>query len=230
MYSEDVCVLTETDDIIRRWVDKAAQDDLIQRRKSLRYPFFRAAFITQEDQQMQAWCRDISPRGIGLLHTEPLQHGVTTVSVCMQNKPVEAVVDLVWNERSEGDWWLSGGRFRTSSADYASLFLSTVSDEIDRRRHQRYPFFRPLILSKGVGGNGPIWEHQTFTLDISSSGLSLLADQPFEPGEYRLCTTGHDGKHKIRVQVIASRKLLNGSYRIAVVFKRLEITSLHMDG
>ena len=66
MFSNAVGVANRPEELIEQWIAEAAQNDVAQRRRSLRYPLFRAARIVQGSQEIAGHCREISPRGIGL--------------------------------------------------------------------------------------------------------------------------------------------------------------------
>ena len=62
---------THADLVVQDWVGRARDLDVTQRRMQRRFPFFRVALIMDEtDQPINAFTRDISPDGIGLLHGE----------------------------------------------------------------------------------------------------------------------------------------------------------------
>ena len=226
MYTGQTCVPTQTDEVIGQWVRRAARDDITQRRENSRYPFFRAASIIQHGRELRAFCRDISPRGIGLLHDKPLDLGEATACVWLGDTLLDVELDVKWCKTAEGGWWLSGGRLsKVSSFQYASLMLSTIGREVERRFHRRYPFFRPFTVTEEA--NGQRAEHAAFSLDISHGGLSLLAPEAFGSRVVRLETApGQDSPSEIRGRVASCRELQNQSFIIGIEFVSLQIMEL----
>jgi hypothetical protein len=84
----------DTAEIVAQWLKSAARDDQTHRRRATRFPFLRAATISRGGLEIKAMCRDISPRGIGLLHSERIRIREATVSVWLQKRVVDIDVDI----------------------------------------------------------------------------------------------------------------------------------------
>ncbi len=86
-----------------------------ERRASDRQPFFWPVSIATNaggERTVSAYTRDISPLGIGLLHTMPLERGEVIVTFSGHAaEPVSFRTDIQWCEASGEGWYLSGGRF-----------------------------------------------------------------------------------------------------------------------
>jgi hypothetical protein len=84
-------------------------------RVSQRHPFFRPVTITiggNGGTKFPAFSRDISPAGIGLLHSMPLDPGRLTLSIpWTAGHPLDVRTDLRWCAPAAEGWYLSGGRF-----------------------------------------------------------------------------------------------------------------------
>jgi hypothetical protein len=84
-------------------------------RVSQRYPFFRPVTITIGGcggKKVSAFSRDISPSGIGLLHSMPLDTDRLRLSIpWTEGHPLEIRTDIRWCAPAGEGWYLSGGRF-----------------------------------------------------------------------------------------------------------------------
>lgn len=93
---------------------QAEADD---RRSVPREPFFRPVTVALiaggESQQFSCFSRDISPRGIGLLHDRPLQNGIEVV-LTIQSENLGSIrvrSQIMWCAPCGEGWYLSGARF-----------------------------------------------------------------------------------------------------------------------
>jgi len=89
-------------------------------RYSLRIPFymrpadFDGTHVTlREDQPvMLAMSEDLSLRGVGFSHQEPLDSDYAIVQFdSLDGNAITLLLDVRWNNRKSGHWYLSGGRF-----------------------------------------------------------------------------------------------------------------------
>ena len=200
MLLEGSYTIVQPDEIVKNWVHLAAHDHAHKRRVDSRYPFIRAATVTQGAQQQQdAICRDISLRGIGVLHRHPVQIGEpTTIEILVNTERVSTEVQVLWSKEAGRGWWLTGGHFERSSLGYASTLCSTIKTEVERRRHNRYPFFQPLCLFDPASSSEEA-KYRVFSIDISLGGLSLLSDTPISEQQVliRISQTNNYIKAKI---------------------------------
>ncbi|MFC1757583.1 PilZ domain-containing protein [Planctomycetota bacterium] len=69
--------------------------------------------IQQATQQSVAYVRDLSRKGIGLIHNNPIETGLAAIDVYPghDNVPVRTHVHLTWCIRSIDDGYRSGGHF-----------------------------------------------------------------------------------------------------------------------
>lgn len=221
MFSNAFGVDTGTEELIEQWITKAKQNDIAQLRRSLRYPLFRAARIVQGSLEIAAHCRDVSPRGIGLLHSQPVEKGKATVELCLPERDVKLALDVRWINQFADGWWISGGRFKTSSIYYAYLLMSTIKGAMERRQHKRYPFFRQFTLHAS-DSDEELTEHSVCCLDISLGGMSVLSDAYIEVDELRLRTGHADGFVDLRGYVVSFREFSNGLAIYGIAFKPLK--------
>ena len=156
------------------------------RRLRRRHPFFRAATIVDDRdaaRELPAFCRDISRGGVGLLHSQPIDVGRTlTVKLPIMGRQFELRVELTWCTPFRGDWCCSGGSYCGVSVPTSVALLSAViKDELQRRKQERYPFFRPVTICKGPQGY-----EAAFARDISRRGIGLVHSQPIPLGRVLL--------------------------------------------
>lgn len=217
-----------TAEIVEQWVKCAAHDERTQRRKDSWHSFLRAATISRGGLEIQAMCRDISPRGIGLLHSERIRNGEATVSVWMQKRVLNMDVDITW-EKSVGEgWWASGGRLNVSSFEHANLSISTMRAKFERRFHKRYPFFHSFSVyacsDRKDDSFDLDWQQEAFralSLDVSRSGVTLMCEDPLEPQKqivYLRRNASNDDVKLIRGRIVSRRELANGFFAIFTEF------------
>lgn len=213
------CAAPVTDLVVRHWVLSASEEDYSQRRTNLRYPFLRAARMTRNNRTLRALTRDISPRGIGLLHRERVDEGPLSVSVVLGKRVIDLRATICWTSReAKGGWWSSGGRLsRVSSLKYSSLILSTFKQEVERRYHRRYPFFQSVTIVDATGGR---LLDDGYSVDISESGMGILVSRPFTSRQsVHLRTASQIGSQiDIASRVVSCRELVTGWYVVGVKF------------
>ena len=94
---------------------QARADDQMDRRGAARYPFFRPATLHSEATDLgphQAFTRELSKTGVGLLHNVPLEPGPLTVTIHFApGKSCTFPTEILWRRPCGGGWYLSGGKF-----------------------------------------------------------------------------------------------------------------------
>jgi hypothetical protein len=105
-------------DAVSQLIREAVLEAEVDRRIRQRYPFFRPAKIALDDAQpisRSAFCRDISPTGVGLLHDFPLENREVVVAVTTDaGRSVSLRIDIMWCKPCGEGWYMSGGRFVAS--------------------------------------------------------------------------------------------------------------------
>ncbi|HUS38175.1 MAG TPA: PilZ domain-containing protein [Pirellulales bacterium] len=97
--------------IVREIMDEI--EPAVERRAAVRKPFLCATTIGVGDGGLlrkPAYIRDISEKGIGLVHTTPVNLGEITVDLPLGDQTVQMRVHIRWGGRT-GDWYRSGGEF-----------------------------------------------------------------------------------------------------------------------
>lgn len=94
---------------------QARADDQMDRRGAARYPFFRPATLHSEATDLgphQAFTRELSKTGVGLLHNVPLEPGPLAVTIHFApGKSCTFPTEILWLRPCGGGWHLSGGKF-----------------------------------------------------------------------------------------------------------------------
>lgn len=96
---------------------EASQNRTDERRTAVREPFFRPVTleltVAGKPQERSCFSRDISPKGIGLLHNFSLEQGENVVltihSDCLGRIRVRS--EIMWCTPAGEGWYLSGARF-----------------------------------------------------------------------------------------------------------------------
>jgi hypothetical protein len=98
------------------------------------------------------------------------------------------------------------------------LLIEQAKDQaaLDKRTEQRYPFFQPVTLRRGLQSLS------AFSRDISESGMGLLHDMPIG-GEYTVVVHDPDGcAYDITGVVMWCRPCGQGWYLSGVRFSRVQ--------
>ena len=62
--------------------------------------------------ELSAFARDISPLGIGLVHTQPIESGEVVVTLDLPSGgTVKLRTEIIWCKSFGDGWYASGGRF-----------------------------------------------------------------------------------------------------------------------
>jgi hypothetical protein len=100
----------------RRIRDAHLQND-VDRRKEERHPMLVPVLAQPMDQQYRAIgepftlvTQDISEKGIGLVHTEPLTDNLLAIHMSLADEDVNVVVRLLWS-KALGPFYCFGGEF-----------------------------------------------------------------------------------------------------------------------
>lgn len=82
-------------------------------RETVRYSFFRPVTIHVGTTSFSAFSREVSERGIGLLHSAELQPGDVEITIpTEQGYSVRIRTNLLWCHACGEGWYISGGEFR----------------------------------------------------------------------------------------------------------------------
>jgi len=169
--------LFTTHDVIDELLAQAAGQSQEQRGRR-RFPYFRPLRIDDAGAATAlAFSRDVSLGGMGILHREPLESTSLSLTVPTSAKGTIPVrLQIAWSELCHDGWYASGGTYSGSSTmQIAKLLVASASDEVKRRVHEAFPFFRPVSL---LCEDGRILEGSVFSRDISATGIGLFHRQP----------------------------------------------------
>lgn len=215
---------TVCDELIENWVQTARAVDLSQRRQQKRVPFFRAAqMVDQSGKQVAAFSRDISPDGIGLLHHCELAKGEQiAVTVYLDNREIDLIVQTEWCHPVNRDWFLSGGSFVGLTVKQGALLLmESIRTEFNRRWRQRYPMFRAIDI--GVKDS----ELRGFSLDVSLAGMGILVREPIRSDTVFIRVQDENSQRfTLRARTVWCDEREHGWHVAGCEFKPLEITEL----
>jgi hypothetical protein len=94
---------------------EARSYEKVERRAETRHPFFRPVSIqlaADPRRLVSAFAREISPGGIGLLHSLHIEPGEATLSISRPDgQPLCVRAEILWCRPCGEGWYLSGGRF-----------------------------------------------------------------------------------------------------------------------
>ena len=197
MITQSEPIQTRAELLVEQWVRQAHSVDMQQRRQHRRYPFFRTVDINGGDGvQFEAFSRDISPSGIGLLHHEPVTPGEELMlTIRLHRRAVEVPARFAWCRPCAPGWHVSGATFCDLGLSKGTpLLIETIGHELERRWRQRFPIFRKI----GVSAPGLSMKEEerlhTFTLDVSLTGMAILARNPIPIGPIVIQTEDADGE------------------------------------
>jgi len=173
-----------THEAVERCLQEAAVEAASDRRLLQRVPFFRPVTLTEhggDGTTAQAFSRDISPGGIGLLHRMPLASDRVTLEIPFtRRRQLTVTTQVRWCAPAGAGFYFSGGEFAPLSVrQNASLLSTLVKAELNQRLQDRYPFFRPVAINVKGHGNTEV---SAFSRDICAGGIGLLHNMPLETG------------------------------------------------
>lgn len=92
---------------------EARANDQRDDRWGIRYPFFRAVSIVgPHGEQYDAFSRDISASGIGLLHNMEIPPGIVDIRITsVRSYALHVQTRIFWCQACGEGWYISGGRF-----------------------------------------------------------------------------------------------------------------------
>lgn len=85
-----------------------------ERRRELRVPFVRPVRIESAHGDLlcnDAFTRDITPMGIGLLHKHPVDAETLAIAVDLTDGEVRVRAEIAWTSPLRNGWFVSGARF-----------------------------------------------------------------------------------------------------------------------
>ena len=92
-----------------------ARESNAERRSHGRTPLFKPVILRMgEDFSVRhaAFTRDISPTGVGLLHSFPIEPAEVMLTTQLHNREtIELIVDVTWCMSCGEGWYISGGAF-----------------------------------------------------------------------------------------------------------------------
>jgi len=99
-------------DRIHLWLTRRLQS--LRRRASHRYPFYRPVMICyglRDTEPTEAFARDISTGGMGLIHELPIGSDVAFVTVGDEDRMLEFRMKNAWTRRCDSGLFISGWSF-----------------------------------------------------------------------------------------------------------------------
>lgn len=84
-----------------------------------------------------AMTRDISSRGIGLVHTGPIEHEILALRMWLAGKEVDRVAAVVWC-RALGPFYYAGANFVSKFGESPELVIPELSTPTSSCRSSRY--------------------------------------------------------------------------------------------
>ncbi len=109
---------------VERQVRNARTYAGVERRSDKRYMMAIPVLVQPVDEQSNAVgvpfaavTRDISPRGIGLAHTEPIVHGLLALRMTLAGEEVNLVAEVQWC-RALGPFYYVGAKFVSKLEDF----------------------------------------------------------------------------------------------------------------
>lgn len=194
---------------------KEAMATASEQRRNRRFPLFRSALIEVHNRnhrdQVRGYIRDISPIGLGLLHSKPVELGPATLTAQdADGGTVSVRMQIAWCTSWTGDWYLSGGKVNESSDKRAMrLLLSTADREATRRLANRHSYFRPALIRHNRG-RSTSWG---FTRDISNRGIGLIHEVPLETERALVTVSAVSGQPiELRIDVKWCKRCADGWY------------------
>lgn len=110
---ESIIEHRQTERTIQRLLIEPIPEPLPGRRHEARRTFCRPVSLILDDGKMvvTGFSRDISPSGIGLMHSFALESGEIVVQIpSTEGEPAFFRVEVLWCKRLAADWYMSGGR------------------------------------------------------------------------------------------------------------------------
>jgi hypothetical protein len=87
----------------------------LERRGEIRVPFLRGVTIATADtpsEGLAALCRDLSPMGIGLVHSVPLEPQDALITIQLENgESLRLWARIKWCQGIGSQWYVSGAQF-----------------------------------------------------------------------------------------------------------------------
>ncbi len=225
-------VLQNPNDAVNRGIDRcvqrAAMEETANRRYHGRHPFFAPVTVAgpESNALQNAFSRDLSLSGIGLLHRFPVELGMHTVTLTIgDDRSVRLQTEILWCQPVADEWYFSGGRFmQISTEDMARLLLGRVLADLDRRNKNRVSFLRRIqLVSAQMQGTNL----QVFSRDISPTGLGLFHSQPLTTGPVTVeIPIPHDVPLNVGGTIHWCRPSGVGWYLSGMSFRRLNLGRL----
>jgi hypothetical protein len=90
-----------------------AQNEFRDRRSDVRFAFFRPVTVETDDgMKIEAFSREISASGIGLVHGQEMPKGEVEVHIFPeQGYAIRVRTQILWCQECGHGWYISGGRF-----------------------------------------------------------------------------------------------------------------------
>lgn len=180
---------------------------------SRRYVFFRPLRLAHCDGERlgcQAFSRDISATRVGLLIRGEVPATDFSLSIPMESQPIELRARVTWTEPCCPGWSLATAQFeRTLSWKDVALLLRAVWGDVQRRLHERHPFFRPLTIRAATLDGRDI---EAVGKDVSLGGIGFLHEEPCERGLRVLTLPTPRGTADVRADILWSRPCADGLF------------------
>lgn len=105
--------VSESNAVSELMLDAKASDR--EKRLLRRTPYLKPATLqldTNPSDEILVFTRDISEKGVGMLHLKPLDPQAATLSIELETgKLVELPIRIIWGLACGGPWYISGAEF-----------------------------------------------------------------------------------------------------------------------
>ena len=149
-----------------------------------------AQFLGRPTNTSVVFCRDISPADIGLLHEIPLETGGQfTLSISLMGRSLDIQCETKWCAGLVNAS-ISAAAPTAVSTPQSWLMLSAIlGEELHRRYHQRFPFWRAVTVNDIDGKS-----FAAYSRDISHAGIGLLHRDRITPSRIVLSIPASSGE------------------------------------
>ena len=116
----DPVVGQQLEETIQSLATESIPEPQAGRRSESRHPFCRPLSIIRDGGEtvLSGFSRDISSKGIGLLHSFPIEPGEVILQIPrVSGQPVRIRTEILWVHVMADSWYTSGGRFIEQLAD-----------------------------------------------------------------------------------------------------------------
>ena len=176
---------------------------------------------TDDGREVQAFSRDVSEGGFGLITPQPFEQGdVAKAKVCFSDSAMEYLAECRWCAGFSDRYWTSGWQLKSGELEVDSIKSNEALMKWDVRTAEREKFAIPVVVHQ----KGKLPQFHAFTRNMSGEGVNLVSNERVPENSFCLLEFGRNDAEQCEIiaQCVWSKQYGSSHWLMGFQFPRLD--------